>query len=82
MEYWKDVAYKSLHYDATQVEHIGEMYSDDPERCCQELLGEWLSTDSAANPTIWEILLKQLSEVPELTSSVDYIVEQLSNIHV
>ena len=79
MEYWKDVAHKSLNYE---VERIGEMYNDDPERCSQELLGKWLSTDSAANPTNWEILLKQLHEVPELTSSIDHIEEQLSNMHV
>ena len=80
MDYWEDVAYSSLHYDIPQVKAIKATHRGDPKRCCQELLEDWLSTDSGIGPRIWEILLKQLKEVPELTASVDNIMKQLHDM--
>ena len=75
--HWEDVAYNSLHYDIPIVDGIKEKHKNDPKKCCQELLKDWLSTDRGVGPRTWETLLKQLKEVPELTASVENITKQL-----
>ena len=77
MAHWEDVAYNSLHYDIPTVDGIGAKHKNDPKKCCQELLKHWLITDSGVGPKIWQTLLKQLEEVPELATSVEKIMEQL-----
>jgi len=77
MAHWEDVAYNSLHYSIPTVEAIEAKHKSDPKKCCQELLKGWLSTKNEAGSKTWEVLLKQLKEVPELTASVEHIMKQL-----
>ena len=76
--YWEDVAY-SLRLGYQEIESIKITHKDDPKRCCQRLLINWLHTDKGINPKIWETLLKKIKEVEELTASVEEI-EQLISI--
>ena len=48
------------------------------KKCYQQLLKDWLSTDRGVSPKTWDTLLKQLEEVPELTTSVENIKKQLT----
>ena len=77
MAHWEDAAYNSLHYDIPTVGGIRAKHKNDPKKCCQELFEHWLITHSGVGPKTWEILLKQLEEVPELAASIEKIMEQL-----
>jgi len=77
MAHWEDVAYTSLHYGIPAVEAIEAKHKGDPKKCCQDLLKDWLSTENGVGPKTWEVLLKQLKEVPELAASVEHIMKQL-----
>ena len=76
MVHWEDVAY-ALRYDIPAVNAMGAKYNNDPIKCCKELLKDWVSTDRGVGPKTWEILLKQLEEVPELAASLEKIKKEL-----
>jgi len=65
----------TLWYSCKEAKPIGK---GNPKKCCQELLKDWLSTDNGVGPKTWEVLLKQLKEVPELTASVEHIMKQVA----
>ena len=77
MANWKDVAYNSLHYDIPKVKSIEEKHHNDPKKCCQELLEDWLCTCNEDESKTWEMLLEQLKEVEELKASVEKIYQKL-----
>ena len=77
MDHWEDVALHSLCYDDSMVTMIKINCASDPERCCNELFKDWVSTENGISPKIWEILLMQLNEVKEFTPKVEEITKML-----
>ena len=77
MDHWEDVALHSLCYDDSMVTMIKINCASDPERCCNELFKDWVSTENGISPKIWEMLLTQLKEVKELAPKVEEITKML-----
>ena len=76
---WKDIAYKSLHYDVLKVRSIEEKHHNNPKKCCEELFEDWLCTSKEGDGKTWETLLGQLKEVDDLIASVEQITKELTN---
>ena len=76
----KEVAFISLHYDHSTVKRIEASHKGEPKKCCQLLLGDWLSTNNGVGPKTWETLLKQLKEFEKLAASVEEIDEIVKNL--
>ena len=77
MTHWQDVAFHSLHYDASTVTAIEEKCASDPKRCCCELFQDWLTTENGVGPKTWATLLTQLKEVKKFTDKVEEIATKL-----
>lgn len=77
MNHWKDIAFHSLCYDSTMVEQIEKDCASDPERCCNKLFEDWLTTDNGVSPKTWETLLTQLEKVKEFGNTSREIRENL-----
>ena len=80
MACWEDIAYTSLRYDIPVVEGIKAKHKDDPRMCCQELFKDWLSTEHGVSPKTWKKFLDQLTKVPQLTKSVEDIMEAMNQL--
>lgn len=71
---WENVAY-ALCYSIPNVKTISRKHKDDPEKCCKELLTDWLTTNNGARPKTWSTLFDKLNEVSELTAAREEIIE-------
>ena len=78
---WRTVA-DFLDYDdhMSTIEIIAEKHRDDPVKCCDGLLRDWLSTDHGAAPKIWKTLIKALKEIDELRTAVSEIEGDLTKL--
>ena len=53
---------------------------EDPRKCCEELLEDWLITNNGTSPKTWITLLGALRNVNELTSVTREIEEDLRKL--
>lgn len=63
---WSKVA-DYLEYELEYKLLIKERCCGDPERCCVELLEDWLSSDRGVSPKSWSRLIKALKGIRSLT---------------
>ena len=71
---WNKLAY-NLDFETYRVKNIKETYSNNPEKCCQEVFEHWLT--STEDPKTWEILLQTLKKITELTAVTEQIEKEL-----
>jgi len=74
--HWEDVAF-ALRFEIADVDSINEKCNGDPKKCCKQLFRDWLSTNKGVKPTTWQVLLKKLKEVDDLTTAVENIISKL-----
>ena len=70
--HWEMLAY-FLGFDTSRVEIIGEKRFKDPEKCCREVFIHWVNSKEGISPKTWEVLLKILSDITELTAVTEQI---------
>ena len=75
MSEWENVAY-ALRYDVSIVNAIARKRNEDPKKCCQELLKNWLTTKNGSGPKVWSTLLDALKEIDEIA---DDIIESITD---
>ena len=72
---WEDVAY-ALDYDIHVVDYIKRRHHE-VEKCCRELMKDWLTTNNGAKPKLWSTLLAKVGEVDKLTTKTKQIIKDL-----
>ena len=77
---WEDVAY-ALRYEILAVKFIKSKHNNDPQKCCKELLTDWLTTNNGVGPKIWSTLLDKLKNIGELTAAREKIKEELIEMY-
>ena len=70
--HWETVAY-FMEFETSRVKIIEEKYSKNPEKCCREVFIHWLDSKEGVSPKTWEVLLKTLSDITELTAATEQI---------
>ena len=78
---WSIVA-DYLEYEVEYKQVIKEKCHNNPERCCVELLEDWLSSDRGVSPKSWSRLIKALKGIKSLTSTIEKIIQDLANAGV
>ena len=78
---WSIVA-DYLEYKLKDKQAIKERCHHNPERCCVELLEDWLSSDRAVSPKSWSRLIKALKEIKSLTAETKRIIQDLAQAGV
>ena len=61
---------------------IKEKCHNDPERCCVELLEDWLSSDGGISPKLWSRLIEALKGIKSLTAVTEMIIQDLTKAGV
>ena len=79
--YWEDIAY-ILGYEYTEVNGIEVQQSHDVNKCCRELLINWLNTSHGPYPKTWTTLLVNLRRLENLTATVEQIEQKLASTDV
>ena len=74
---WDKLAYY-LDFETYRVKYIKETYSNNLEKCCQEVFEHWLT--STEGPKTWEVLLQTLKKITELTAVTEQIEKELTQI--
>ena len=75
---WRTVAY-FLDYEINTIELIVEKCRGDPEKCCEELFRNWLSTNNGVKPKTWTTLMTRIREIGQLGMAISEIERDLSN---
>ena len=78
---WSIVA-DYLDYEVEYKRVIKERCRDDPERCCVELLEDWLSSDRGVSPKSWSMLIEALRGIKKLTATTEKIITDLEKAGV
>ena len=78
---WSIVA-DYLEYEVEYKQVIKERCHSDPERCCVELLEDWLSSDRGVSPKSWSRLIEALKGIKSLTATTEKIIQDLANAGV
>ena len=78
---WSVVA-DYLEYEVEYKQVIRERCHNDPERCCVELLEDWLSSDRGVSPKSWYRLIEALKQIKSLTALTEMIMQDLSKAGV
>ena len=73
---WKIVAI-NLEFESSTIRIIQQRGRDDPEKCCLEMLTEWVTTDHGVGPKTWDTLLHALKESKKLTNACNEIEKEL-----
>ena len=73
---WSIVA-DYLEYEVEYKRIIKERCHHDPERCCVELLEDWLSSDRGVSPKSWSRLIEALKGIKSLTAATEKIIQDL-----
>lgn len=73
-----DVVAIYLMYEVEHIQLIKERCHHDPERCCLELLKDWLCSDRGVTPKSWSKLIEVLREIKGLKVATAKIVEDLA----
>ena len=71
-----------LGYEVEYKQVIRERCQHDPERCCLELLEDWLSNNRGVTPKSWSKLIEVLREIKSLKATTEEIVEDLTTAGV
>ena len=79
--YW-DIVAMYLGYEVEYKQLIKERCHHDPERCCLELLEDWLSSDRGVSPKSWPKLIGALKGIKSLTATTEMIIEDLEKAGV
>ena len=77
-----DVVAIYLMYEVEHKKLIKERCHHDPERCCLELLQDWLCSDRGVTPKSWSKLIEVLREIKSLKVATAKIVEDLATAGV
>ena len=78
---WSMVA-DFLEYDVQYKRLIREKCFHDPQRCCVELLEDWLSSNRGVSPKSWQKLIEVLRGIRSLKAVTETIVEDLATAGV
>ena len=78
---WSIVA-DYLEYEVDYKRLIREKCRDNPERCCVELLEDWLTSNRGVSPKTWSKLIEVLREIKSLKATTEKIVENLATAGV
>ena len=78
---WSIVA-DYLKYELEYKQLIREKCRDDPERCCVELLEDWLTSNRGVSPKSWSKLIDILREIKSLKATTEKMVEDLTTVGV
>ena len=78
---WSMVA-DYLEYEVEYKQVIKEKCHNDPERCCVELLEDWLSSDRGISPKSWSRLIEALKGIKSLTAATEMIMQDLTKAGV
>ena len=78
---WSIVA-DFLEYEVEYKRVIKERCHHDPERCCAELLEDWLSSHRGVSPKSWSTLIETLRGIKKLTATTEKIVTDLEKAGV
>ena len=73
-----DVVAIYLGYEMEYKLLIKERCHHDPERCCLELLEDWLSSNRGVSPKSWSKLIEVLRGIRSLKATTEKIVEDLT----
>ena len=73
---WEIVAI-NLEFEISTIRIIQQRGRDNPEKCCLEMLTEWVTTDHGVGPKTWDTLLCTLKEIKKLTNACDVIKKEL-----
>ena len=71
-----------LEYELEYKRLIRENCRDNPERCCVELLEDWLTSNRGVSPKSWSKLIEVLREIKSLKATTEKIVEDLATAGV
>ena len=75
---WESVGY-ALGFGIEKIEIIKSDHKE-VEKCCEELFNRWwISSDTGKHPKTWSVLLKALSEIPELAAAKEKLEQELMN---
>ena len=74
---WRTVA-DFLDYDINITEGIAEKYKEDPNKCCDGLFRDWLSTNHGVSSKTWGTLMTRLKEIDQLAVAVSDIEKDLN----
>ena len=78
---WSIVA-DYLEYEVEYKRVIKERCHHDPEKCCAELLEDWLSSDRGVSPKSWSTLIETLRGLKKLRATTEKIVTDLEKAGV
>ena len=74
---WSMVA-DYLEYELEYKRLIREKCRDNPQKCCVELLEDWLTSSRGVSPKSWSKLIEVLREITSLTATTEKIVRDLA----
>ena len=74
---WSMVA-DYLEYELEYKRLIREKCRDNPQKCCVELLEDWLTSSRGVSPKSWSKLIEVLREITSLTATTEKIVRDLT----
>ena len=78
---WSMVA-DYLEYELEYKRLIRENCRDNAQRCCVELLEDWLTSNRGVSPKSWSKLIGVLREIKSLKATTEKIVEDLATAGV
>ena len=78
---WSKVA-DYLEYEVEYKRVIKERCHHDPERCCVELLEDWLASDRGVSPKSWSTLIEALKGIKNITATTEKIIKDLEKAGV
>ena len=74
---WSMVA-DYLEYELEFIRLTREKCHDNPQRCCIELLEDWLTSNRGISPKSWSKLIEVLREITSLKATTEKIVKNLA----
>jgi len=78
---WGKVA-DYLEYEVEDKKLISKKCCNNSERCCVELLEDWLSSDRGVSPKSWSKLIEVLKQIKNLTAITEEIIRDLEKAGV
>ena len=78
---WSMVA-DYLEYELEYKRLIRENGRDNAQRCCVELLEDWLTSNRGVSPKSWSKLIEVLRNIKSLKGTTEKIVEDLATAGV
>ena len=73
-----DVVAIYLGYEVEYKQLIKERCHHDPERCCLNLLEDWLTSNRGVTPKSWSKLIEVLREIKSLKATTEKIIDDLA----